>query len=191
MKTKKYITVNQIAEYLEVSKQAVNKWINNGDLKVYRLPSGRIKILKSDFLSYLENNGLYIDHEFFKNGEKTIVIIDDDEQIFELFNTYFHNINPNLRIEYASEGIAGLLAIGSNKANIVILDIEIPGMNGIEVCRKLAKDKSLTGIKIVLVSGHMEKYLNEINQLDVALMLEKPFKLDDLEQRLIPLLSKN
>ena len=189
MKTKKYITVNQIAEYLEVSKQAVNKWINNGDLKVYRLPSGRIKILKSDFLSYLENNGLYIDHEFFKNGEKTIVIIDDDEQIFELFNTYFHNINPNLRIEYASEGIAGLLAIGSNKANIVILDIEIPGMNGIEVCRKLAKDKSLTGIKIVLVSGHMEKYLND--QLDVALMLEKPFKLDDLEQRLIPLLSKN
>ena len=108
-----------------------------------------------------------------------------------MFNTYFHNINPNLRIEYASEGIAGLLAIGSNKANIVILDIEIPGMNGIEVCRKLAKDKSLTGIKIVLVSGHMEKYLNEINQLDVALMLEKPFKLDDLEQRLIPLLSKN
>ena len=70
VKTKKYITVNQVAEYLEVSKQAVNKWINNGELKVYRLPSGRIKILRSDFLSYLEENDLYVDHDFFKNSEK-------------------------------------------------------------------------------------------------------------------------
>jgi len=188
---KKYITVNQIADYLEVSKQAVNKWINNGDLKVYRLPSGRIKILKSDFLFYLEQNGLYIDREYFSNGEKTIVVIDDDEQIFELFNAFFHNINPSLKIEYASEGISGLLAIGSSKAEIVILDVEIPGMNGIEVCRKLTNDKSFAGIKIVLITGHMEKYQHEIAQLDVALALEKPVKLNDLEKRLIPLLGKN
>ncbi len=47
---KKYLTVNQGAEYLEVSKQAVNKWINDRELRVYRLPSGRIKILRTDFL---------------------------------------------------------------------------------------------------------------------------------------------
>ena len=93
VKAKKYITVNQVAEYLEVSKQAVNKWINNGELKVYRLPSGRIKILRSDFLSYLEENDLYVDKDFFKNSEKKIVIIDDDEQIFNLFKRFFHKIN--------------------------------------------------------------------------------------------------
>ena len=191
MKTKKYITVNQIAEYLEVSKQAIIKWINNGELKVYRLPSGRIKILRSDFLSYLEENDLYVDNEFFKNGVKKIVVIDDNEQIFDLFKTFFYNINSKLKIEYASDGVSGLLAIGSSKADIVILDIEIPGMNGIEVCRKLLNDKSLLGIKIVLISGYLEKYQDDINKLNIASTLEKPFKIDDLEHKLMPLLNDN
>lgn len=190
MKTKKYITVNQIAEYLEVSKQAVNKWINNGELKVYRLPSGRIKILLSDFLLYLQENDLYVDSEYFNNGVKKIIVIDDNEQIFDLFKTFFHNINSEFKVEYASDGISGLLAIGSIKADIVILDIEIPGMNGIEVCKKLLSDLSFAGIKVVLVSGHLKKYMDEIKKLDVATAIEKPFRIKDLEEKLLPLINK-
>ena len=191
MKTKKYITVNQIADYLEVSKQAVNKWINNGELKAYRLPSGRIKILRSDFLFYLQENDLYVDNEYFKNGVKKIVVIDDNEQIFDLFKSFFHSVNSELKIEHASDGISGLLAIGSIKADIVILDIEIPGMNGIEVCRKLLSDESFAGIKIVLVSGHINKYKDEIKNLEIASAIEKPFRLKDLENKLLPLINNN
>ena len=80
-KKSKYVTVNQVADYLEVSKQAVNKWINEGLLNVYRLPSGRIKLLRSDFLQYLKDNNLYIDKKYFGIESKKVVIIDDDEQI--------------------------------------------------------------------------------------------------------------
>ena len=191
VKTKKYITVNQIAEYLEVSKQAVNKWINNGELKAYRLPSGRLKILRSDFLIYLQENDLYVDTEYFKNGAGKIVVIDDNEQIFDLFKSFFHNINSDLTIEYASDGISGLLTLGSIKADIVILDIEIPGMNGIEVCRKLLNDKSFAGIKIILISGHMKKYKDEIKDLEIAAAIEKPFRLKDLENELLPLINRH
>ncbi|MCK5033766.1 MAG: response regulator [Calditrichia bacterium] len=191
MKKKKYITVNQVAEYLEVSKQAVNKWINNNELKVYRLPSGRIKILRSDFLYYLEENDLYVDKDFFKNGDKKIVIIDDNEQIFDLFKTFFHNINSRLKIEYDSNGISGLLTIGSLKPDIVILDIEIPGINGIEVCRKILNDKSLSHIKIVIVSGYIHKYQDEIEKLAIATIINKPFRLIELENKLMPLLNQN
>lgn len=191
VKKKKYITVNQVAEYLEVSKQAVNKWINNNELKVYRLPSGRIKILRSDFLYYLEENDLYVDKDFFKNGDKKIVIIDDNEQIFDLFKTFFHNINSRLKIEYDSNGISGLLTIGSLKPDIVILDIEIPGINGIEVCRKILNDKSLSHIKIVIVSGYIHKYQDEIEKLAIATIINKPFRLIELENKLMPLLNQN
>jgi two-component system alkaline phosphatase synthesis response regulator PhoP len=120
-----------------------------------------------------------------------IIIIDDDEQIFDIFKTFFHNINSKLKIKYASDGISGLLAIGSNKADIVILDIEIPGMNGIEVCRKLLKDKSLPGVKIVLVSGYIHKYKDDIKNLAIASTINKPFRLNDLENKLMPLLNEN
>ena len=179
-----------MAEYLEVSKQAINKWINNGELKVYRLPSGRIKILRSDFLSYLEENDLYIDNDFFENGNKKIVIIDDDKQIIDLFKTFFHDINSKLKIKFASDGISGLLAIGSTKADIVILDFEIPGMNGIEVCKKILNDKSLSGVKIIIISGYTYKYQDELDKLAIASIIDKPFSLNDLEKKLMPLLNE-
>ena len=64
-------------------------------------------------------------------------------------------------------------------------------MNGIEVCRKLLKDKSLSGIKIVLVSGYLHKYQEDINKLKIASTLDKPFRLKDLENKLMPLLNQN
>ena len=94
----RYITVNQVAEYLEVSKQAVNKWIKEGYLKVYRLPSGRIKILRSDFLAYLKENKLFIDKRFFGINRKRIVLLDDNEGIARFLRIFLQRFQSNWKI---------------------------------------------------------------------------------------------
>ena len=97
-KRSKYLSVTQVAEYLEVSKQAVNKWINEGILNVDRLPSGRIKILRADFLQYLKDHDLHIDKMYFGIESNKVVIIDDDEKILDLLKKYY----PKIKILYAS-----------------------------------------------------------------------------------------
>jgi len=184
-----YITVQQVAEYLEVSKQAVNKWINDGNFKAYRLPSGRIKILRSDFLDYLKSNKLYIDETFFEVSPKNIVVIDDDEKIQKLFKQYFKRFQDSFSIEYAVDGISGLLKIGNLKPELVLIDIEMEGMNGIEVSRKILEDSSLSDIKIIVISGYMSQYQDELSELGDVKTLEKPFKFTDLDDILLPLLN--
>lgn len=189
-KKSKYVTVKQVAEYLEVSRQAVNKWINEGILKADRLPSGRVKILRSDFLHYLKSHNIHIENEYFGNATLKIVVIDDDEKILDFIKKFFNRINFDGEIEYAVEGISGLILIGSVKPNLVILDIDMPGMNGIEVCKKVLSDERLVGTKIVIISGYISKYSEELSELNIQEKIEKPFKFSDLENRLVPILDE-
>ena len=186
----RFLSVKQVADYLEVSKQAVDKWIHAGELKVYRLPSGRIKILRSDFLDYLKTHDLYLDKDFFNLESGKIVIVDDDESIHSIFQKFFEEVKPDLDVKYADDGISGLLLLGAEKPDIVILDIEMPGMNGIELCKKILADESLTGIKIVVISGYLINYEEELKKLGLETFIEKPFNLRDLNSKLLPLINE-
>lgn len=189
-KKSKFLSVKQVAEYLEVSKQAVDKWINAGEIKVYRLPSGRIKILRSDFLSYIKTHDLYLDKEFFNIKSRNIVVIDDDESIHNLFQKFFGELNSELDVKYAVDGMSGLLIIGASNPDIVILDIEMPGMKGIEVCKKILADDSLIGINIVVISGYLSKYKEKLKKMDIETFIEKPFTFRDLNKKLLPILNE-
>ena len=189
-KKSKFLSVKQVAEYLEVSKQAVDKWINAGEFKVFRLPSGRIKILRSDFLDYIKTHELYLDKEFFNIGSNKIVVIDDNESIHSLFQKFFEEVNSDLEVKYAADGMSGLLLLGASKPDIVILDIEMPGMNGIDLCKKILADDSLAGIDIVVISGYLSKYEKELKKIGLETFIEKPFTFKDLNEKLLPLLNK-
>ena len=189
-KKSKFLSVKQVAEYLEVSKQAVDKWINAGEFKVFRLPSGRIKILRSDFLDYIKTNELYLDKEFFNIGSNKIVVIDDNESIHSLFQKFFEEVNSDLEVKYAADGMSGLLLLGASKPDIVILDIEMPGMNGIDLCKKILADDSLAGIYIVVISGYLSKYEKELKKIGLETFIEKPFTFKDLNETLLPLLNE-
>jgi excisionase family DNA binding protein len=190
IKKSKYISVKQVADYLEISRQVVNKWINEDILKVDRLPSGRVKILRADFLKYLKSHDLHIENKYFGIESPKIVVIDDDEKIRNYIKRFFQRINFNGDVEYAIDGISGLIQIGSVKPNLVLLDIDMPGMNGIEVCKKVLTNNTLPGIKVVIISGYISKYEEELDELNIDERIEKPFKFSDLEKKLLPILNE-
>jgi excisionase family DNA binding protein len=186
---KKYISVNEIAQYLEVSKQTVNKWIQDKKIKSYPIPSGRKKVLRNDFLSYLKAHNLPIDSDMFPDTRKKMVIIDDDDKIINLFQRYFQKVSSGWHIEYARDGMTGLLKIGVFRPDVVILDIEMPGMDGISVCKKMQEDANLAHIKIIIISGFTTVYEDELQDLGIATVLEKPFTFSDLNEKLYQVLK--
>jgi excisionase family DNA binding protein len=181
---KKYITVKEIAAYLEVSKQTVNKWIQDEKIKSYRIPSGRKKVLREDFLAYLEQNNLPVDPDVFPSRKKKLIVIDDDDKIISLFQRYFQNVARSWHIEYALDGMTGLLKIGIFRPDVVILDIEMPGMDGIEVCKKMQQDERLAHIKIIIISGFTTIYGEDLQKLGITAILEKPFTFSELNEKL-------
>jgi len=99
-------------------------------------------------------------------------------------------VKPDLDVKYADDGISGLLLLGAEKPDIVILDIEMPGMNGLELCKKILADTSLSGIKIVVISGYLINYEIELKKFGIKTFIEKPFTIKDLNSKLMPLITE-
>ncbi len=91
-----------------------------------------------------------------KNREKTdattILIVDDDESI--LFTLRIILENEGHQVITASEGIAALHIACTKVPDLIILDWEMPGMHGCEVCRQLKSDPATTAIPVIFFTSH-------------------------------------
>jgi len=115
-----------------------------------------------------------------KNLKKTILVVDDDPDIVDIIAICLkdNNLNP----EKAYNGQEALQKVKANKVDLILLDINMPGMNGFEVIRRLKLDPATCDIPVVVLTG---TYISDEDKrhgltLGVAKYLTKPFSADDL-----------
>ncbi|GAB4327917.1 MAG: response regulator [Calditrichia bacterium] len=177
-----FLSVKQVADYLGVTRQTVTNWIRNGIFKAYRLPTGTLKIRNQEFLKYLQENNLFIDPEFFANDALKVLAVDDDPGVLQFLKDFFARNFPNYDFYTAENGVAGLIKVGEIKPDLLIIDIEMPEMNGMEVCKRILSDPEMEDIKIIIGTGYRDKYIDELEKLNVFAILSKPYTMDVLEE---------
>lgn len=70
--------------------------------------------------------------------------------------------------------------------DLILLDIALPGISGLDVCRRLKLDKTLRHIPVIFVSGQTSKaYHDEAHRLGAVDFIEKPFELLDFLARVL------
>lgn len=106
-------------------------------------------------------------------GTKKLLVIDDDAKVTALFVDFF---GDQYDVETAQSGLEGLSSMERRRPDVVLLDINMPGMNGLEVLKDI---KRLDGrIPVIMVTAN-----NEISAAEEALKggafayLPKPFQL--------------
>src|SRR5271170_8108460 len=95
--------------------------------------------------------------------KKRILLIEDEEDIAALIKLQAEITGYKLHVEV--DGINGYRAIDREKPDLVILDIMLPGQNGLDVCRKMKNSSELKSIPIIILTAKSE-------ELDVLLGLE-------------------
>jgi CheY-like chemotaxis protein len=90
---------------------------------------------------------------------KTILIIDDQP----FFVTMQQNLlkQQGYRVLAATNGAEGLARAKQHKPDLILLDIEMPGMDGFAVCEKLKQDGELRHIPVVILTATQDIKLNE------------------------------
>lgn len=96
-------------------------------------------------------------------SKPTILLIEDDEEITGLLKLQAEVSGYNLIVE--KDGLNGYRAIEREKPQLIILDIMLPGMNGLDLCKKIKAHPELQQIPIMLLSIKSE-------EMDVLLGLE-------------------
>ena len=153
------LTTGDIARYCETSVKQVNRWIQRKELEVFQNPGGHYRITKEKFREFLERNNMPIIEEFFGTAQKKILIADDDAALIKAYSLLLQNHYDNFDIETASDGYEALLKTGGFRPDILILDIRMPRIDGLEVCRRLREDTTTNPeIKIIAITAHSEAY---------------------------------
>ena len=107
--------------------------------------------------------------------KKTILIVDDNEDILELL---FYNLKSDgYHVEIAKDGIEAIEVAKKSLPNLIIMDIMMPKMDGVEACRHIRKVPELANTHIIFLTARVEEY-SEIAAFDSGAddYLMKPIK---------------
>ncbi|RNC29500.1 MAG: Transcriptional regulatory protein WalR [Candidatus Dichloromethanomonas elyunquensis] len=112
-----------------------------------------------------------------------ILIVDDEIAIRELLK--FNLEKEGYRVTCAADGEEALALMDSNKYDLVLLDIMLPGVNGLEVCRRMRVDRSLAGIPVVMLTAKGEE-IDKVLGLELGAddYITKPFGVRELLARI-------
>ena len=120
--------------------------------------------------------------------KKKIYIVEDNEKNLELFIAVLGTI-PNLKILTSNTGREGFKSIQYNNPDIILLDIQLPDMDGTDICRELRKEKKFKTTPIIAVTSFAMKGDKErILEAGFNDYISKPLKIKIFREKIIKLL---
>jgi PAS domain S-box-containing protein len=110
---------------------------------------------------------------------KSVLIVDDDPYIREFISTLFRN--TNYRLIMTESGEECLNKLETNSPDLILLDIAMPNLNGIEVCRIIKNNPDYHEIPVYMLSAGTDSLNKEAAEKAGANgFIEKPFSIDEL-----------
>jgi len=117
---------------------------------------------------------------------KTILIVDDEPRIAELARDYLEHAGFGVRI--AATGEAALQAVRRDRPDLVVLDLGLPGIDGLDVTRTIRRDSNLPVIMLTARDDELDKLLGL--ELGADDYLTKPFSPRELVARVRAVLRR-
>ena len=106
-----------------------------------------------------------------------ILVVDDEQGILESFDAM---LGDDYTLITVDNGLEAIEYVKSHRPRLIFLDIKMPGMNGIEVLRRLRREE-IDAAVVMVTATTQAHYEDEAEELGVTAYLRKPFEVDDVE----------
>ncbi len=117
----------------------------------------------------------------------TVLLVDDFVDALEVWEMFLSASGFSVRT--ATDGIAGLALARSLRPDVIVMDLQMPGLSGTEVARELRADASTRHIPLIAATGHSRTELSDARAAGFDSLIVKPCDPDDLVaeiRRLVP-----
>src|SRR5689334_2730691 len=112
--------------------------------------------------------------------KKAIIIVEDDGPVAEIIKDTL-NAETEYRAVVVGDGVKAIEVIHAVQVSGVILDIALPGLDGLQIYDALQADPSTRGMPVIFVTATYAP--EEFTRRGITQVLPKPFNLDDLLAR--------
>lgn len=176
---KSYLMPAEVAELLAVSVVTVRNLVEKGELKSMVTAGGHRRFHYNDIIQYAKNHNLVLNLS--EKSSYKIMIVDDDEQFSKMLEAMLNSLPFQLEIETAINGFQAGFKAKQNTPDLLLLDIRMLGISGIEVANTIREDPETSGVRIIAMTGYEDDESSKrIKQAGAEKVLQKPFAVDEL-----------
>jgi len=182
-------TTGEVADICQVSQQTIIRCFDSGRLKGFRVPGSRFRrIPRESLIQFMKDNRIPLDR--LESGKNRVLVVDDDPAIVEMLVELLER-DGRFEVQTASTGFDAGLRTKEFHPDVIVLDYMLPDINGNAVIRSIRADRTLADVRIIIVSG-------VVNREDVEALLkegadgflQKPFSIEQLVSRITELVCK-
>ena len=176
----------EVANICGVVNQTAINWINSGYLKAFKTPGGQYRVYPDDLADFMSERNMHIPMKLLgvctnraAYSSSTLLVIDDDKTFNTLVTRFLRDRFPSVEVIQAFDGFDAGVQLFSKKPRCIVLDLDLPGVDGFELCRKINADNAY-GKPAVIVVTALESKEDEkrIVDLGVENFFRKPIKLE-------------
>ena len=175
----KYITTGKAARRCGVGINTMKRWIQNGELKCVITPGGHWRIAEDEFQRFMD--ALQVDH-FKPSAAYKVLLIEDDTAMCSLIEGAFELANFDVSFDYACDGYSGLMKIGAMQPDLIVLDIMLPEINGLELMQRIRTSEVSRDARILVITGAGDRRLvkRALDKAQPDALFHKPFNVEQL-----------
>ena len=161
------------ARLLGLSVGTVQGLVEKGDLQAWKTKGGHRRISMQSIREYQRKNGLT------EISEKTqflkVLVVEDDAPMLELFKSTIDTWSLPVDCSLMSSAMEALIDINTIKPDLLITDLNMPGVDGFELLRTLRANPSFSSMVMVAMTGLSNAEIAERGGLPAqALTIQKP-----------------
>jgi phosphate regulon transcriptional regulator PhoB len=121
---------------------------------------------------------------------KRVLVIEDDPDIIELLR--YNLEKEGFQVQAATDGKSGLELVKRGSADLLILDLMLPQLSGIEVCKEIRKDPERENLPIIMLTARGEETDRVLGlELGADDYVSKPFSIREMVARVKALLRRS
>jgi excisionase family DNA binding protein len=170
------LTTHEAARMLGIHPFSVARYIDHGVLKGFRTAGGHRRVVAADLRRYLLENDIPVPPELSGGGSKLkLLVVDDEPQVLSALKRAFKPFSSEVALTATTSGVEALLVLGDLVPDALLLDIHMPGLDGFEICERVTQRKSLSGVKVVVMTAlHRSDIIGSALRAGAIACLAKP-----------------
>lgn len=167
------ITTAQAAKLLGVSPQTVQKWVDAGYLPAWKTVGGHRR------LDAAAVERMVASRQAPAPGAEprgySMMLVEDNPVAAAVLEAQLRDLRPGAKLRVFSDGFSALLDAGREAPDVLITDVDLPGLDGLAMIRQLRENPATQRMRIVLVTTHTPVELARFGELPSGVpLLQKP-----------------
>ncbi len=188
----------EVAKLCGVVNQTTINWIKNNHLKAFNTPGGQFRVYPEDLMEFMRSRNIQVPVEVrIACGERvsvsdSLIIVDDDRGLNSVVAKFISKKLPSLPVYQAFDGFEAGSLMSEKQPSILLLDLNLPGIDGFDLCRKINESERFGKPAIIIITAlENEEVEAKVKELGVKSFMKKPLDLVKIVETVNNILCEN